>query len=206
MEEDRLSYVVTDGVDYDGGYIDIKVATLAYLTQAADAADDPTRASLLGARVAAATVPGIPSLIEQITVPSETVWDEKAASFIAQAQLYGEYFLPHGESHADHFLLAHASTHLALAAARAMFAHNRMLFRGPKYVSAMLREAPDAPPGFAEAIDALVEHPSTGTAAIVLDKLYRFRTWPLEREKALSRFVEDNELPWLHRRLPPEYG
>lgn len=203
---DRLSYVVSDDVGYDGGYIDIKLATLEYLDKAADAADDPTRASLLGARVAAATVDGIPSLVERITSPPEPSWDAKAASFIAQAQLYGEYFLPHGESKGDRFLLAHAATHLALAAARAIFAHNRMLFRGPKYVSAMLREAPDIPPGFPEAIDALLEHPGTGTASIVLDKLYRFRAWPLEREKALSRFVEDNELAWLHRRMPPEYG
>ncbi|MGO7983323.1 hypothetical protein ACC691_36315 [Rhizobium johnstonii] len=96
--------------------------------------------------------------------------------------------------------------HLALAAARAVLAHNRILFRGPKYVSEMLREAPEAPTGFAEAIDALLERPGVQAADGVLSTLHDFRDWPLDRADALSRFVEDNELAWLTGRLPPEYS
>jgi hypothetical protein len=36
-----------DGVDYDRDYIDIKLASPAYLTRAVEAADDPTRAFML---------------------------------------------------------------------------------------------------------------------------------------------------------------
>lgn len=206
-----LAYVVRDGVEYPGGYIDVKLVTMGYLETAAERGDDPTRASFVGARPAPTpgvdrdTVAAIRELIGRITGPPEAVWTRNQASFMAQVYLYGEYFLPHGERHDDPFLLAHAGVHLALAAARALLARNRVLFRGPKYVSDAIRRLDEVPAGFADAFDALVRQPGVDTADRVIALLEGMGGWPSDRSASLSRFVEDNELAWLTRTVPAEY-
>jgi len=215
-----LAYVERDGVDYPGGYIDVKLVTMEYLETAAERGDDPTRASFVGARPVATTVAdagdtgtagtagaaaGIEELIGRITNPPESVWERNAASFMAQVYLYGEYFLPHGERLGDPFLLAHAGTHLALAGARALLARNRVLFRGPKYVSDAIRHLAEVPAGFVDAFDALVRQPGIDAANRVIGLLDELGGWPGDRSTSLSRFVEDNELAWLTRTVPAEY-
>lgn len=204
----RVSYVVrdgVDGVDYPGGYIDVKLATLAYLTTAAERADDPTRASFVGARAVAPSVPQMDALLERIVHPPEQLWQANADSFMAQVYLYGEYFLPHGERVGDRFLLNHAVTHLALAAARAMLARNRVLFRGPKYVTESVRALEHAPTGFTDAIDSVLEYPSATHAAALIALLEDAGGWGIDRSGALSRFIYDNELGWLRGHLPAEF-
>jgi hypothetical protein len=44
-ETGLVSYVDAGVATYEGGYVDIKLATIDYLRRAVDAADDPTRAS-----------------------------------------------------------------------------------------------------------------------------------------------------------------
>lgn len=200
-----LGYVVREGVEYPGGYIDIKLVTEQYLRTAAERGDDPTRASFVGARPVLCAVEGIDELIARITQPPHGTWSRNAASFMAQVYLYGEYFLPHGERHDDPFLLAHAGTHLALAAARALLARNHVLFRGPKYVSDAIRHLAEAPAGFVDAFDALVRRPDIATANRVIALLDGMGDWPSDRSTSLSRFVEDNELAWLTRTTPAEY-
>lgn len=204
-----LAYVVRDGVEYAGGYIDIKLVTMEYLETAALRGDDPTRASFVGARpvltASAGTIETLETLIERITNPPDDVWRRNEASFMAQVYLYGEYFLPHGERHDDPFLLAHAGTHLALAAARALLARNHVLFRGPKYVSDAIRHLTEAPAGFVPAFDALVRRPGIEAANRVIGLLDGMGGWPGDRSTSLSRFVEDNELAWLTRTVPAEY-
>ncbi len=55
----RLMYTSTDGIGYDEGYFDIKLATLSYLDEAAQRGDDPVRDSFASARVVFSRVPGL---------------------------------------------------------------------------------------------------------------------------------------------------
>src|SRR5438270_6764301 len=45
----RIMYTETDGVGYEGGYFDVKLATPAILAAAAERGDDPVRDSLVTA-------------------------------------------------------------------------------------------------------------------------------------------------------------
>ena len=89
----RFAWVDRWDLDYPGSYIDIKLASPAYLETAAERADDPTRASFLGARVAFSRLAGLESVIERITTLPDDVWSERVRSHVAQARLYGGYFL-----------------------------------------------------------------------------------------------------------------
>jgi hypothetical protein len=88
--DNRLSYVDRDVATYAGGYVDIKVATSDYLGAAAERGDDPVRASFQGARVAWAGR-DLRRLVTAIPVLPAEVWEDRAASFIAQVRLHGGY-------------------------------------------------------------------------------------------------------------------
>jgi predicted nucleotidyltransferase len=202
----RLMYTDTDHVDYDGGYLDIKVASERYLDEAALRGDDPMRASFDGARIAWARVDGMPERLASILEVPDSVWHDHMASFMAQTRLHGDYFLRQGHELHNLILLQHAAVHLASAACRALLAANHVLFQGPKYLEKTVAALPDKPAGFDAAIARLLTNPTPETADAVTEALEGFRDWPLAREQTLSTFVRDNELAWFYRSVPPEYS
>jgi predicted nucleotidyltransferase len=123
----RFAWVDRWDLDYPGSYVDVKLASPAYLEAAAERADDPTRASFLGARVAFSRLAALDSVIERITKLPDDVWGERVRSHVAQARLYGGYFLKQAVERDDTFLRQHAGLHLSLASARAALASSRTL-------------------------------------------------------------------------------
>jgi hypothetical protein len=124
-------------------------------------------------------------------------------SHLAQVRLHGDYFLRQGVERGDPFLVRHAATHLAFAAARAALAHEGVLLPGPKYVSKLLSRL-DAPAGFLPAWERVVAEPGIESADALMAAT---AAWlgDLEPDEALSTFIRDNELGWLFGRPPAEY-
>lgn len=203
--QNRLSYVEHEGASYDGGYFDIKVASPALLREAAERADDPMRASFLDARVAWSCIDDLAQVIAAIPVLPDEAWDERMASFIAQARLHGGYFLDQAVTLGNVHLLHHAAVHLVSAGGRALLALNRTLFQGHKYLDPTLERLERIPTGYLAAAGAVLASPDRGAAAAYLDLLERFHDWPLPRDQSLSTFVRDNELAWFSGRNPPEF-
>lgn len=200
----RFAWIDRHGVDYPGSYIDIKLASPSYLERAVERADDPTRASFLGARVAWSELPGLEGLIERITSLPDDVWDERVRSHLSQARLYGGYFLRQAVERDDPFLRRHAGVHLALAAARAALAAAHVMLPGPKYVSKLVRTVP-TPAGFVDAWQRVVEAPDVESGQALLDILFSWLGDGLDPADTLSIFIRDNELAWLRGRVPAEF-
>lgn len=201
----HVSFVERIDATYPGGYIDVKLATVAYLDAAAERGDDPVRASFDGARVVWMR-DGV-DLIRQVTaipVLPETVWDHRAVSFISQVRLHGTYFLPQAIALDNTFLLHHAAIHMVGAGGRALLALNRTLFRGPKYLDATLAGLDRIPGGYRDLAQQVITEPGRENAAAYMQALETFHRWPLDRAASLSAFIRDNELAWLTGRLPPE--
>lgn len=204
--EDRWAWTDRVGADYPGSYVDVKAASLDYLRTAATSGDDPTRASFLGARVAFSRCEELPALVAAIPRLSEDAWAGRVRSHLAQAHLHGGYFLRQAEQRGDPFLLQHAATHLALAAARAALAADHRPMPGAKYIHRLVREVP-SPDGFVDAWDRLLAGPSIGTAGRLL-KILDDWIGPeggMGVDESLSVFIRDNELAWLRGTLPAEY-
>ena len=94
----------------------------------------PARRSSARASPSAGSTDSI-DVIERITTLPDDVWAERVRSHVAQARLYGGYFLKQAVERDDMFLRQHAGLHLSLAAARAALAAHRTLMQGPKYIS-----------------------------------------------------------------------
>jgi predicted nucleotidyltransferase len=201
---DALSYVRGDVATYEGGYVDVKVASPSYLAAAAERADEPTRASLLGSRVVWSRLDGLEETLAAIQTLPDDEWVRRADSFVAQLRLYGGYFLPQGEQLADPYLLSWAAVHLVNAASRALLAHHRVLFAGPKYARSSVASLPERSATVLPLLDALLAAPSPRTGADVMTAVEAVVPTTLTPDNTLSRFVSDNELAWLWRTPTPE--
>lgn len=200
----RFAWTDRHGLDYPDSYIDIKLASPAYLAAAVDRGDDPTRASFAGARVVYALTPGFEELVAAISALPDAAWDERVRSHVAQARLYGGYFLVQGVERGDEFLVRHAGVHLTLACARAALAAAHVLMPGPKYISALVRSVP-SPDGFVDAWDRAVIDPGVETASDLLALLMEWLGNGVTADDTLSTFIRDNELGWLRGGVPAEF-
>ncbi|WP_150306399.1 nucleotidyltransferase domain-containing protein [Planctomonas psychrotolerans] len=206
FEAHRLMYVEREGAGYEHGYFDIKLATLSYLDDAAERGDDPVRDSFAASRIAFSRIDDLDARLALIASLPDEIWDRRAGSFVAQARLHGGYFLRQGIERGDVLLTANAAVHLVLAVGRALLAHNRVLYQGPKYLDAAVSSLPVKPPGVEAALRDVVSRPTIESGAALLDLLEGFRDWPVPAESTLSRFVLDSELAWRYRTPPPEYS
>ena len=200
-----VAWVSRDGVAYDGGYVDVKLASPAYLQRAVAEADDPTRASLVGARVTLDRMGGLADLLSAITVLPETTWTERVRSYRAQVELYGGYFLRQAAERRDEFLLHHAAVHACLAAGRLALARERQLFRGQKYLHADLASLQALPAGFLVQWQHLLTDPTPSASDALRATLDRWLGGRPGLDETLGRFITDNELGWLTGRRPPEF-
>jgi predicted nucleotidyltransferase len=205
VRADRIMYTETDGVGYEHGYYDVKLATVAQLAAAADRGDDAVRDSLAAAKVLMDKGIDLERLLRGVAAVPEARWQDLAASQLAQARLHGEYFLAQGLDHADPLLTAHAAVHLAVAAARTLLALGHVRHPGAKQLLERIRALPDAPAGFADTLSTLVTAPTAAVAAAVLTATEAAAGGLLPASATLSRFVLDNELAWFTRVPPPEY-
>ncbi len=204
--QQRLMFVEREGIGYEGGYFDIKLATLSYLDDAADRGDDPVRDSFAVSRIAFSRIDDLAERLGRVTKVPAASWDHRVASFLAQARLHGDYFLKGALSSGDVMLLRHASMHFALAAGRAVLAYNGVFFSGPKYLAKQLAALENKPDGFDDLLTAVVAQPTIEAADALLASLENFTGAALPADATLSTFVLDNELAWRYRTKTPEYS
>jgi len=205
VEHNRLIYVENDA-GYEGGYYDIKIATLEYLERAAERGDDPVRNSFAHTRIVFSRIDDLAERIAAISVVPDERWLSLAESFLAQVRIHGDYFLPSAEEHDNVVLLHHAAVHTAVSACRAVLALNHVPFQGPKYLGATIDALENTPAGFAGLITTLLSSPSAENGRAVIAALEGFRDWNLSFDDSLSTFVVDNELAWLTGQSTPEYS
>lgn len=200
----RFAWTARHGLDYPGSYIDVKLASPSYLRTAVERGDDPTRASFAGARVVYTDDEDLGDLVAKIAALPDAAWEERVRSHVAQARLYGGYFLAQGAGRGDDFLVRHAAVHLALAAARAAFAAAHVLMPGPKYVTGLIHSIP-TPDGFVSAWERAVGDPGIETGTELLRRLMDWLGQGITPDEALSTFIRDNELTWLRGGVPAEF-
>lgn len=83
----RVIFAERSDATCPGGYVDVKLATVAFLDAAAERGDDPVRASFEDARVA--WVRGgydIAGRVAAIPVLPPMVWESRAVSFMSQVR------------------------------------------------------------------------------------------------------------------------
>jgi hypothetical protein len=200
-----IAYVSHIGVAYEGGYVDVKLASPSYLRAAVEAGDDPTRASFDRAQVRFDRSGELPELLARMTELPGAAWSDRIYNYRAQLALYGGYFLRQAEERGDRFLLQHSAVHAGLAAGRCALAQHHRFFRGQKYLTRDVAELTELPAGFLAAWTAVVEAPSAVAARQLTEIVDEWFGDSLTVDESLSAFIVANELAWLRHEIPPEY-
>jgi hypothetical protein len=202
----RIAYVDRTGIDDPHGYLDVKLVSPSYLREAAGAGDDPLRASFVGARVLWDSGHDLPAVVAAILGPDATYFAGLEMAFAAQVALHGGYFLPQALELRKPLLAHHAAVHAAYAAGRLVLAHDRVFFRGAKYLDSQLAASPSTPSGLALLLTDLVTEPGAARMREVEAALSPLVPGGFSiSDEVLSRFITDNELSWRTRTSPPEF-
>ena len=203
-DDERLSFTTHDVATYEGGYVDVKVVSPTVLRAAAERADEPTRAAFVGARTAWSRLDDLDAMVAAIPHLEHDEWDRRRDSAVAQMRLYSAYFVPQGAALGDRYLLTWAALHQATAAGRALLAHHRTLFQGPKYLRSTVAALPDVTEETLRLFDRLVREPTVEASTELLVAVETIVRAPLAPERTLGRYVADTELAWLWRAPAPE--
>ena len=82
-----IAYVSHTGVTYDGGYVDVKLASPGYLQAAVDHGDDPTRASFDRGQVTFDRTAGLRELLTRMTDLPDEAWAQRVYSLPRPARV-----------------------------------------------------------------------------------------------------------------------
>ncbi|MCQ6557458.1 nucleotidyltransferase domain-containing protein [Paenibacillus mendelii] len=201
-QQDDLFYYATEGCNYEGGYYDGKIINYDFVQAAADRGSEPTRASFDGAIVAFSRIPELSEVVSRIAVYPEHNRIRNFADFYAQVALYGGYFSERALALNNSYLLSHAVSQVALFGGRLILAYNRILFPCHKSFMHVLQGAPEKPEGYLALMNAMLATPTGETIRAFVDCITSFYDWGLPEDKAVSRFVVNNEWNWLESEPP----
>ena len=187
----------------EGGYLDGKVITPAFIDEVAERGSEPARWAFEDAFVAFSRIDGLEARIAAAAVYPEQEREEKLRDFVSHVMLM-EWFMGEAEKRRDRYLAGFAGSRLALYAGRTVLALNRMLYPYHKWFLHQLERAPSKPDGLLAQIDALLATPSVETASELASSVTAHAALDVSMQEAVTRFMRRSEWNWRDGRPPLE--
>ena len=193
----------TDLCDYDKGFVDGKIINLAYLEDAAENGNEPTRAAFTGAFAAYSHIPDLDSVLARIPIYPDEGHDERVKAFYSMSFIQ-HWLMQEAERHGNQYTIVRAASQLSLFAGRLILAHNRVLFPYHKWFARTLADAADKPQEFMKHFDALLETPSGNNATALFECVKNHNDWGVSDLDAYTWFMTDVEWAWMSGKTPME--
>lgn len=201
LEEGRLMTYRTDLTDYEGGYTDGKIVPLSFLHKVAASGSEPARSAFLGAIVLFDRTGEVSPLIEQILQYPEAGVEERIRRFHSQMMIW-RWFVGEAVKRGDPYLMARATSELALFAMRMVIAENRRLYPYHKWAMRMVEECRDKPEGILEKLRAMLDERTEEAAQGVVDAMHAWRPMAVDYGEHCHHFLEDSEWNWMEGVAP----
>jgi predicted nucleotidyltransferase len=203
IERGQLTVFDDTLADYEGGCLDGKVTTLAFIDEVAERGSEPARWAFEDAFVAFSRVSGLEARIAAAAVYPEQEREEKLRDFVSHVMLM-EWYMREAEKRQDRYLATFAGSRLALYAGRTVLAANRLLYPHHKWFLYRLERAPAKPDGLLAQIDALLATPTRETAGELANSVTAFAALDMSMTEAVARFTRRSEWNWRDARPPLE--
>ncbi|MBB6430273.1 nucleotidyltransferase domain-containing protein [Algisphaera agarilytica] len=194
--EGAIHFFSNELAPYEGGYVDGKYTSRAYMQRVAQDGSEPSRYAFLDTQVLLDRDGGLDALAQQASAYPDQGVDERIAVFYAQLEGWRWYCgeaLRHGNPH----LLNWSVGRLVLFGGRMLLAHNRLLFPYHKWFLRVLDGATEKPDGIGSQIDTLYREPTQEHIETFFESVRDFRDWPKPATGWPARFMADSELAWL---------
>lgn len=201
IETGELTFFSAELCDYDGGYVDGKYVTVAFLEAAAERGSEPARSAFVGAEIPWSCVDGLDELVSRIAEYPEAERDQKIARFFAQLSA-AQWYVGEAERRDDSYLAHWAANRLVLFGCRLVLAHNRVLFPYHKWLMRTVADLPEKPDDLLELAAALLASPTKANADAFATSVVLFTDWSLPDRPWSAQFVLDSEWNWLEHPPP----
>lgn len=193
----------TDLCDYDGGYVDGKIISHAYLEALAEKGNEPSRAAFEGAFAAYSHLPDLDGLLKRIPVYMEHDRERRMKAFYNMAFMQ-RWLIHESLRHGNRYTITRAASQLALFSGRLILAHNRKLFPYHKWLTRALESVEDKPVDLLAHIDALLEKPNAENADTLFQSVKDFRDWGISEIESYTWFMTEVEWAWMSGTTPME--
>jgi hypothetical protein len=181
---------------YEGGYIDVKYASPGYLADVAERGSEPSRFAFDGSQVLFSRIDGLDDLVAAASRYPIEVRDDRIARFAAQVDAW-TWMSGEAEKKGNPYLMATATSRVALFGGRMLLAHNHMLYPFHKWFLRQLEAAPDKPEGIVELIREVTASPSGEGARRLSETVLGFREWQRGEISWPNHFIHDTEQSWM---------
>lgn len=197
LSSNKVAFFWGDICDYQGGYVEGRFVSRAFIKDAAERGSEPTRHSFTGTFPIYCVDPAIESALAAIPVYPDDRRDEKITGFLAQMRLNHGFFWGEGKRRNDRYLQLRAASDIVLFGCRLILAFNRVLFACQKRLIEQTLALPNKPEGLKEKIDRLLTDMTDDAKDDFCQAIENFADWP--KTDDLSRFLQDVEMSWFTR-------
>lgn len=201
LQTGQVHFFNTDLCTYEGGYIDGKYLSVAFLNQVLEKGSEPARFAFEGSRVLISRVEKFEEDVQKVAQYPVAEKLERIKRFYAQFEAW-HWYCGEALSRQNQYLLGTAVSKLILFGGRLILAHNEMLYPYHKWFLKVLEQAKDKPSGFMLCLQALAESPTPENIARFYERVRDFQPWSDHRYPWPVQFMFDSELNWADGRTP----
>lgn len=202
-QANKLAFSIRDPeiCTYEGGYVDCKVVTIAFLETIAEKGSDAARYAFKDAAVVFSRVGDLRDLLERVTRFNDAERDARRHRFVCQLLAWKWYFSEAVRK--DSSYLLHLATHkVMLFACRLVLNENRRLYPYHKWLINETLRAPARPANFDAQLALIGESPTVDRVNAFVASVLGFVglgesdvDWP-------NQFLADSEFNWLYHQTP----
>lgn len=200
-QENKLAFSLWDICTYEGGYVDCKVVSPAFMRMVAERGSDPARYAFKDCRVLFNRMDGLEALLSEVTAYPVHRKEERRTRFVSQL-LAWKWYYSEAVKKENAYLVYLSLQKIILFSCRIVLNENEMLYPYHKWLLAETGRAPRKPERFDEGIQKLMTDPTWDDAqrlaTDILDMLNlkeKEIDWP-------SQFLIDSEWNWVEHEPP----
>lgn len=196
LREGRTCFFSRELCTYEGGYVDGKYVSPAFLRDVAEKGSEPARFAFQDAKVLFSRDPELEALLARAA--RYPVEDKPARIWRFQAQVEAwQWYSAEALKRQNLVLLRTAVAKLTLFGGRLVLAHNELLYPYHKWFLRVLAAAPEKPPGLLELMEELAAAPDAERVERFGRMLREFSPWRISHATWPAQFMADSELNWL---------
>jgi hypothetical protein len=201
LKSGEIGYYETEATPYEGGYVDGKYTSAAYIEKVAHCGTEPAKFAFKNAFVSYARICGLEQLIADASRYPVEKKRENIERFRAQLEAWKWYY-NEGLKRGNLYLMDVAASNFVLFAGRLILTHNEALYPYHKWFLKVLEGVPDKPENLILQISSVLETKTKESMDALYTTIDSFQQWAPAGSNWSKRFMLDSELNWMQGNVP----
>ncbi len=201
LKSGDIGYYETEATPYDGGYVDGKFTSAAYLEKVAQCGTEPAKFAFRDAFVTFSRISNLDQLVADASRYPVEKKKENIEKFHAQLEAWKWYY-HEGLMRNNLYLMDVARSNFILFAGRLILTHNEALYPYHKWFLRVLEGVREKPENLMLHINRLMETKTQESFDALYDIIDKFQHWRPVGGNWSKRFMLDSELNWMQGNAP----